>query len=59
MIVPRVFDVINDSKIDALATATHTYEIEITKYYTDVGSLLPLDVDGIPQVEVTGDSTRK
>ena len=56
MIVPRVFDVINDSKIDALATATHTYEIGITKYYTDVGYLLPLDVDGIPQVEATGDS---
>jgi len=56
MIVPRVFDVINDSKIDALATATHTYEVGITKYYTDVGTLLPLDVDGIPQVEGTGDS---
>ena len=56
MILPRVFDVINDSKIDALAIATHTYEIGITKYYTDVGSLLPLDAQGVPQVEGTGDS---
>ncbi|MDT7042373.1 type II secretion system protein [Candidatus Nitronereus thalassa] len=57
MIIPRVFDVITDSKIDALATATHTYEIGVTKYYGDVGSLLPLDSVGVPQVEGTGDST--
>jgi general secretion pathway protein G len=56
MIIPRIFDVITDSKIDALATATHTYEIGITKYYSDVGSLLPLDGQGIPQVEGTGNS---
>ncbi len=59
MIVPRVFDVINDSKIDALATATHTYEIGITKYYSDMGSLLPLDAQGVPQLEGTGDSAVK
>jgi len=56
MIVPRVFDVINDSKIDALAIATHTYEIGIAKYYSDMGSLLPLNAQGIPQVEGTGNS---
>jgi prepilin-type N-terminal cleavage/methylation domain-containing protein len=56
LLIPRVFDVITDSKIDALATAMHTYEIGVTKYYGDVGSLLPLDAQGIPQVEATGDS---
>jgi len=56
LLIPRVFDVITDSKIDALATATHTYEIGVTKYYGDVGSLLPLNVQGVPQVEGTGDS---
>ena len=56
MIIPRVFDVITDSKIDALATAIHTYEIGLTKYYSDVGSLLPLNSLGVPQVEGTGDS---
>lgn len=56
LLIPRVFDVITDSKIDALATAMHTYEIGLTKYYGDVGSLLPLDVQGIPHVEATGDS---
>ena len=56
LIIPRVFDVITDSKIDALAAATHTYEIGITKYYADVGSLLPLDAQGVPQVEGTGNS---
>ena len=56
LLIPRVFDVITDSKIDALATATHTYEIGLTKYYGDVGSLLPLDIVGLPQVEGTGDS---
>ncbi len=56
LIIPRVFDVITDSKIDALASATHTYKIGITKYYADVGSLLPLDAQGVPQVEGTGNS---
>ena len=56
IIIPRVFDVINDSKIDALARATHTYEIGVTKYFADIGSLLPLNAVGVPQVEGTGDS---
>ncbi len=57
LLIPRVFDVIADSKIDSLATATHTYAIGVTKYYADVGSLLPLDAQGLPQVEGTGSST--
>ncbi len=56
LIIPRVFDVITDSKVDALATALRTYETGVTKYYADVGSLLPLDAQGIPQIEGTGDS---
>lgn len=57
MIIPRVFDVITDSKIDSLATAIHTYETGITRYYADIGTLLPLNDQGLPQVEGTGDSS--
>ena len=57
LIIPRVFDVITESKIDALATALHTYETGVTRYYADLGSILPLDAQGIPQVEATGDSS--
>ena len=56
IIVPRVFDVITDSKIDALAKAIQTYETGVTRYYADVGTLLPLNATGVPQVELTGDS---
>ena len=57
LIVPRVFDVITDSKIEALATATKTYETAVTQYYADIGSILPLNEQGLPQVEINGGTT--
>ncbi|RMH05605.1 MAG: type II secretion system protein [Nitrospirae bacterium] len=57
MIVPKVFDVIMDSKVEALAVAIQTYETAVTNYYTDIGTVLPLNQEGIPQVETTGDSS--
>jgi len=56
IIVPKVFDVVTESKISALASAVQTYEAAVTKYFTDVGSVLPLNEQGIPQAEDSGDS---
>ena len=42
LIIPKVFDVIAQAKVDALASAVKTYETGITKYYTDLGTILPL-----------------
>ena len=56
IIIPRVFDVITESKIESLVVATQTYETAVTKYYTNVGTVLPLDSSGNPTIETTGDS---
>jgi general secretion pathway protein G len=56
MIIPKVFDIIASSKIDALGAAVKTYETAVTKYYTDIGSVLPLNASGVPQTENSGDS---
>ena len=56
LIVPRVFDIIASSKIDALASALKTYETAVTKYYTDMGTVLPLNTAGNPQLESSGNS---
>lgn len=58
LILPRVFEVIAESKVEALVTAVQTYETAITTYYKDVGTILPLDNQGIPQVENSGDSNQ-
>ncbi len=56
IIVPKVFDVVTESKIDVLASAVQTYEAAVTSYFTDVGSVLPLNEQGIPEAEDSGDS---
>ena len=56
LIIPKVFDVIASSKIDALATACRTYETAVTAYYTNIGSVLPLNASGTPQTENSGNS---
>jgi len=48
--------VIAQSKVDALASAVKTYETAITKYYTDLGTILPLNSQGNPQTESSGNS---
>lgn len=57
IIVPRVFDVITESKVESLVAATQTFETAVTKYYTNVGTVLPLNPSGVPAIETTGDST--
>jgi len=56
LIIPKVFDIIASSKIDALASAVKTYETAVTRYYTDIGSVLPLNASGTPQAEGSGNS---
>lgn len=56
LIIPKVFGIIASSKIDALAAACKTYETALTSYYTDVGSILPLNASGVPQTENSGNS---
>ncbi len=56
LVLPNVFDVIAESRVNALAAAVKTYETSVVKYYGDLGSLLPLDAAGVPAVEGTGDS---
>ncbi len=56
LIIPKVFSIIASSKIDSLASAVKTYETAVTKYYVDIGSLLPLNASGVPQAENSGNS---
>ncbi len=56
LVLPKVFDVIAESRVNALAASVKTYETSMAKYYGDLGSLLPLDASGVPAVEGTGDS---
>ena len=56
LLIPKVFSIIASSKIDALAAACKTYETAVTKYYTDIGSVLPLNASGAPQTENQGNS---
>jgi len=56
LIIPKVFDVIASSKINALAIACKTYETAVTAYYTNIGSVLPLNASGTPQTENSGNS---
>jgi len=56
MVLPKVFDVIAESRVNALAASVKAYETAVTKYYGDLGTLLPLNGTGIPTAETTGDS---
>lgn len=56
VILPKVFQVIAESKVEGLVKAAQTYEAAVTKYYSDVGTILPLNQAGIPQVENSGNS---
>lgn len=57
LILPKVFDVIADSRVNALASSVKTYEIAVTKYYGDIGNILPLNASGVPTAEATGNTT--
>ncbi|MCZ6798929.1 MAG: prepilin-type N-terminal cleavage/methylation domain-containing protein, partial [Nitrospirae bacterium] len=42
LVLPKVFDVIAESRVNAIAASVKTYETSMAKYYGDLGSLLPL-----------------
>ncbi len=57
LILPKVFDVIAESRVNAVAASVKAYETAVTKYYSDIGSLLPLEADGTPTAETSGNSS--
>ncbi|GJL67343.1 MAG: hypothetical protein NPIRA05_23140 [Nitrospirales bacterium] len=56
LLLPKVFEVMAESKTNALVAAVATYKTAIIEYYADVGSILPLDAGGVPAIEFGGDS---
>ena len=56
LLLPKVFEIMAESKAKALVAATRTYETAIVGYYADIGSILPLDAGGTPAIQVSGDS---
>ncbi|RMH05604.1 MAG: type II secretion system protein [Nitrospirae bacterium] len=56
LVLPKVFEVIASSNAQALASAVRTYEAAVVNYYADIGSLLPLDANGVPKKEGSGNS---
>lgn len=57
MVLPKVFDVIAEARVNALAASVKAYETAVTQYYSDIGNLLPLDSSGVPKAESSGDSS--
>ena len=56
LLLPKVFEIMAESKANALVAAVRTYETSVVDYYSDVNSLLPLTAAGVPTAEATGDS---
>ncbi len=56
LLLPRVFEIMAESKANALVAAVKAYETAIVDYYADIGSLLPLNVTGVPTEENSGNS---
>ncbi len=56
LLLPKVFEIMAESKANALVAAIRTYETAVVDYYSDISSLLPLNVTGTPTAETTGDS---
>ena len=56
LLLPRVFEIMAESKANALVAAVKTYQTAIVDYYSDIGSILPLNVAGVPAAENSGNS---
>lgn len=56
MVLPKVFEVIAESRVNAMAASVKAYETAVIKYYSDIGNLAPLNAAGTPTDETTGDS---
>lgn len=56
LLLPKVFEIMAESKANSLVAAVKTYDAAIVNYYADIGSVLPLDAGGIPALQTSGDS---
>ncbi|GJL54772.1 MAG: hypothetical protein NPIRA02_19040 [Nitrospirales bacterium] len=56
LLLPRVFEIMAESKANALVAAVATYRTAIVKYYADMGTILPLDAGGTPMAQSSGDT---
>ena len=57
LLLPKVFEIMAESKANALVAAIKTYKTAVVDYYSDISSILPLNVGGVPTVEVSGNSS--
>ncbi len=57
LLLPKVFSLISSSNARALAAELRTYEIAVVNYYSDIGTLYPIDTNGVPAPEEAGNST--
>ncbi|WP_447969424.1 type II secretion system protein [Nitrospira sp. M1] len=57
LLLPKVFEIMAESRANALVAAVRTYETAVVDYYSDMSTLLPLDAGGTPTAEGTGLST--
>jgi hypothetical protein len=53
-ISPRIFEAISDSRITGCASMIKTVQTAASKYYADVGTLLPLSAAGVPTADAAG-----
>ena len=56
IILPEVFTLMAQARVQALANAVKNYEKAVHNYYADIGSILPLNETGTPEKESGGDS---
>lgn len=53
-VAPRIFEAISDSKITSATSSIKTVQSAVAKYYSDVGSLYPLNAAGVPTALANG-----
>ena len=56
LLLPKIFSLIASSNARSLAAALRTYETAVANYYSDVGTLYPLNATGVPAAEAGGNS---
>lgn len=55
-VAPRIFDAISDSKITSATSMVKSLQSSVAKYYSDVGTLYPLDAAGVATPLANGTS---
>ena len=57
LLLPKVFEIMAESKANSLVGAVRTYETAVVDYYADIGSILPLNNGGNPSTQASGNSS--